>query len=254
MRTPKQTLWLISGIGLIAVISGYMVGASQTPVVSVAIPAVFGLIVTGLGFIGSSNVEKKLEPIKEALDKNNLTQAQNTLASINNELEKNPDRIGKILVAFSAFYIIGLAFGTYARVTNLYVPNATRQLPWEQSADIQSPPTVSDAIEWIKLQEELLGLGYTREQIRNIYAIQVAEWNRQKQISSNNNSSNTNTSSGSGEQTNTTINQNSNSQGKRGKLSGRITPTPMPVALPTPASTVRPVVLPSPTPKPGRLP
>jgi len=49
----------------IALVVDYMVGASSTPVGSFAVPAVFGLVVTALGFISGSGTDKKIEELKE---------------------------------------------------------------------------------------------------------------------------------------------------------------------------------------------
>jgi DNA-binding transcriptional MerR regulator len=197
----KQITWLAFGIGSIALVVGYMVGGSQTPVVSVAVPAVFGLVITALGFIGGSSAGKKIDEIKdllplakvegsakveggaEAADAELLRQVERKLTSIKKELSLSPERIGKLLVVFTSFYVAGLAFGTYARITNLYAPSPVRQLPWADAANGRRPPTSADAIDWVTLQEQLLSLGYNKAQIAEIYSIQAEEWNRQQAAS-----------------------------------------------------------------------
>ena len=189
MTPQRQTLWLAVGIGSIALVVGYMVGASSTPVVSVAAPAVFGLVITAVGLLGGGSADKKLDALKELLTRAKTTtgeapegvsleQVGATLASVRQELSLQAARLGKMLVVFALFYVLGLSFGTYARVTNLYAPHVSRRLPWDGADAAGRPPTPADAIDWINLQEQLLALGYTQEQIADIYSIQVEEWKK----------------------------------------------------------------------------
>jgi uncharacterized membrane protein YfcA len=48
---------LLLGIAFVAGTVGYMVGGSGTPVVSVAIPAVFGLVVTAVGLLQANRAK-----------------------------------------------------------------------------------------------------------------------------------------------------------------------------------------------------
>ena len=49
-RTDRLSyLWLYIGVVSISTVLGYMVGASNTPVVGAAIPSVFGLLVIAIG-------------------------------------------------------------------------------------------------------------------------------------------------------------------------------------------------------------
>ena len=179
MKPTIQASWLNIGIGLIAAALGYMVGSSQTPVASVVIPAVFGLIVTAIGFLKSTDMEKGLESIKEAIGKDDVTKVQGILNNIQREITTNPERMGKILVVFTILYVGGLYIGTRARNDDWFVPRKEpMQLPW---AGISTPPpSALDAINWIALQEQLTQLGYNSQQIQEIYLIQVAEWERRK--------------------------------------------------------------------------
>jgi hypothetical protein len=194
MKLRRQIAWLGIGIGSIAMVVGYMVGGSQTPVVSVAVPVVFGLVITALGFVGGSGSDKKLDALNEFLDRaktglpigdgaetfdlGELKRVENTVNSIKEQIALTPERIGKVLVLFTAFYVIGLSFGTYARVRNLYAARLVKKLPWESGINVRRPPTSADAIDWINLQEQLLEAGYTPEQVADVYLIQIDEWNK----------------------------------------------------------------------------
>jgi hypothetical protein len=197
MRHGQQTLWLGLGVGSIALVVGYMVGASSTPIVSVAVPAVFGLVITAVGFLRSTGIEEKISALKKTLDRAAIasnsaneaekvssdpsTQIDSLLASVRQELSVTPERLGKVLVFFTVFYIVGLSFGTYARIAQIFSPPTPRHLPWADVANIRRPPTAEDAIDWIGVQEQLLALGYSQAQVSELYAIQVDEWNtRQK--------------------------------------------------------------------------
>jgi hypothetical protein len=180
MKLVKDTFWLPTGIGLIAVITGYMVGASQTPVVGIAMPAIFGLIVTAFGFFTNSELMKKIDTIKEAFNKNNVQEIQSKLEFLSSEAKGNPMRIGRLLVVFSLAYALGLSFGTYLRVTNPFASKQARQFPWSDNPGAIEPPSALDAIDWIQLQEALSDLGYTQQQVKSLYQLQTKEWNKEK--------------------------------------------------------------------------
>lgn len=200
VSSTKRNVWLGVGIGSIALTLGYMVGASATPVAGVAIPAVFGLVITALGFLGGSGVEGKLDAVKEmlssdkspdlSLGKSAVSQAQDVLDVIQERLIYTPELIGKMLLVFTLFYIAGLAFGTATRLNSWFVPPAVkdgRRLPWESNSSLPPPPTASDAIDWVDLQEQLLELNYNQEQIERFYSLQFQEWERARQQNSNSN-------------------------------------------------------------------
>jgi hypothetical protein len=84
-----------------------------------------------------------------------------------------------------------LVLGAKSRINEWFAPpSEQRQLPWATSGF--TPPTTSDALEWIAVQDKLLSLGYNQTQIQQIYSIQVAEW---KQASGDKKSSSSNLSS-----------------------------------------------------------
>jgi hypothetical protein len=251
----KQTFWLGVGIGSIALVVGYMVGASQTPVISVVAPAVFGLVITALGFIGGSGSDKKIEVLKELLaqvksipqeesiaakiDVEHLGQVEREIAVIKDEIILTPERVGKMLVIFTSFYILGLSFGTYARVTNLYSPTVARKLPWVSSPNIKRPPTSADAVDWIALQDQLLERGYTTEQINEIYKIQVDEWDKNQASAS---ASPVATTGEPNQSQNVAAAQNSNNQKSSMRLSGKLNESKNNLPRPATITVVGPAV------------
>jgi hypothetical protein len=176
MKTIRQSIWAILGIASIAVVLGYMVGASSTPVVGVVIPIIFGLAVTALGFFSSSSIERKLKEVRELIKENNSLEIPQSLSHFSSDLKKMPNQLGKLLLIFTLFYAFGLMTGTKARINEWFIPVRERQLPWTASGRV--PPTAADAVDWIALQEELIHLGYSRGHIDHLYSIQVTEWDR----------------------------------------------------------------------------
>lgn len=174
-KSFKRNVWFVLGIGSIAAVLGYMVGASKTPVVGVAIPAIFALVLTAVGLVSGASIGKKFDAVKELVNKAESSDIEKVLDAIRSETKTVPNRLGKVLLGFTILYAIGLLAGTRARVNNWFAPAYEQQLPWISSN--HPPPTASEAVDWIALQEQLIELGYNRTQIDQIYSIQVAEWN-----------------------------------------------------------------------------
>ncbi len=177
MRDMKQKIWLGLGIGAMAAVLGYMVGASSTPIAGVALPAIFGLVITAFGLVSNLGLEKKLENVSESIGKDKAPDVQKKLDNIQNELRQIPGLMGKLLVVFTLLYMTGLVIGARARTNEWFAPSLPHkeiELPWAKNNEL--PPTSSDAIEWIALQQQLLQLGYTQAQIEHLYSIQINEW------------------------------------------------------------------------------
>lgn len=168
---------LVAGIAFVAATIGYMTGGSGTPVVSVAIPAVFGLVVTALGLLQASQPSKELlEYLKVEGTK---ADQQPEIIEYRKRSESAPLRVGVALLVFSTFYMTGVTFGAKVRIEGLLLPNReAKPFPWLDSSN--PPPSLALALEWIALQSRLSDLGYKSEQISVLYAIQVAEWERAK--------------------------------------------------------------------------
>jgi hypothetical protein len=190
VRTSKQNFWLFSGVASLALCIGYMVAASDTSIASVAVPAVFGLIVTAFGLVSGATAEKKLEEVKEIVSNLNdkvagetVAALQTSLIAFRSDLGKVSESVGKLLIVFTLFYAIGLLVGAQVRIRRLLSPDMNaRLLPWHNTA---APPTTAEAMDWISVQEQLLAMGYSRQQIADLYQIQIKEWAKTTEIKEN---------------------------------------------------------------------
>ena len=169
---PQQLLLLL-GIAFVAATVGYMAGGSGTPVASVAIPAVFGLVVTALGLLQAAQPNKDLlEYLKSSGEK---ADTQPDIVEYRKRTKSAPARIGIALIVFSSAYLVAATFGAKVRIDNVLAPKKeAREFPWAKSDT--KPPTIAAALEWMALQARLNELGYETDRISVLYAIQVAEW------------------------------------------------------------------------------
>jgi hypothetical protein len=152
-----------------------MVGGSATPVVSIAVPTIFALVMAAVGVYGNSSVSKRLSEIESAIEGGRST-AENQTEPLFAEIRAVPGHIGKLLVAFAVLYLLGTLVGTEARVNRWFAPGTEpKELPWSGS---EMPPSVSHCLDWIILQEKLLDWGYTESDVAECYRIQLNDWDR----------------------------------------------------------------------------
>lgn len=164
---------LLLGIAFVAATVGYMAGGSGTPVASVAIPAVFGLVATALGLLQASQPSKDLlEYLKSVGEKGD---SQPDVVEYRRRVKSAPGRIGIALIVFSIAYLAGATVGAKIRIDGLLAPKPqASEFPWAKNDT--PPPTIAAALEWMALQARLSELGYEPDRIAVLYAIQVAEW------------------------------------------------------------------------------
>lgn len=173
----RNETWLILGVASVGAVLGIMVGASATPVVSVAAPTLFALAAATIGLVQTSQINKEVtETIKEL---GAQTQSSPELTTLRTQLATAPRRLGLILFAFSFAYLISIVVGAKARTNDWLVTNPTPpSLPWKSSGLL--PPDIHTAFEWIAIQHKLKSLGYDDETIIALYAIQASEWARSR--------------------------------------------------------------------------
>jgi len=171
----RDHLLLTLGVGTVGATLGYMVGGSATPVVSVAVPAIFGLVVTAVGLMQAAQPSKALlELLKTLGDKADKLPE---IADFRARQRTAPARIGITLIAFSLMYLAGATVGASVRASNVLAPTQTAPaFPWSLS-DVK-PPTISAALQWLTLQGRLRELGYDETRIRELYEIQISEWKK----------------------------------------------------------------------------
>lgn len=171
----RDQTWLVVGVASVGAVLGLMVGASATPVVSVAVPTLFALAAAAIGLVQTSQINKEVaETIKALGDR---TKRSPELVTLRAQLRAAPRRLGLILVSFSLAYLLSIVVGAMARTNNwLVIDTKPPPLPWKEGG--KAPPDLESALEWIVVQHQLKSLGYDDDSVARIYATQVAEWQR----------------------------------------------------------------------------
>jgi hypothetical protein len=170
-----MNLLLPIGISSVGGVLGLMVGASATPVVSVAVPTIFALAAAAIGVVQSSRVNKETAEAIKVLRKDPDTASE--IAPLLAELRVSSSRLGVLLVAFSCFYLAGVVVGAKARIADwLTDAQVAPPLPWASGKN--EPPDIDAALQWIVLQHKLRKLGYSDAAVGLLYDVQTKEWAR----------------------------------------------------------------------------
>ncbi len=152
-------LWLYIGVLAIGTVLGYMVGASNSPVVGAAIPSVFGLVVVAIGAI-----KNWAHTATSAANERGSEEQKGT-----NRLSLPPHTarpLGIMLTIFSATYLAAMLGGTEVRAASFRVRQT--QFPWPNSTP---PQSIEDALDWLAVQQQLVAYGYSPEQVRDLYRL-----------------------------------------------------------------------------------
>jgi hypothetical protein len=181
MRTVNlNSLWTGLGLSLFSATVGLLVGASQTPVAGVLVTAIFGVVVAAIGFFDSRNVATKLDSLKSEMSRLSISGERVDEEKISSVLGKSlaPDsaRVGKLLFLFSAFFLLGIVGGALLRVNAWPSPKrVVTRFPWSA----QTAPTMPyNALDWIAIQDSLLKMGYSEEQVQQLYRLQYSVWQK----------------------------------------------------------------------------
>jgi len=150
------------GIASIAVLLGFLVGASNSPVAGVAITATFGIVAAALAFYQKSGVEGPFDPAITDPKKMPAPQ-KNTVDAFKN--------LGRVLAVFSIAFFAGLGCGVYVKLLPRGV-EAASAFPWQ---GVASPASARTAIDWILVQRHLRSFGYIDTQIAEIYKLHLKE-------------------------------------------------------------------------------
>lgn len=181
MRTTSG--WLVAGVALVGVMIGYMSGGSQTPVVSAAIPVIFGLVATAFAVLrtkGRHSAQHHREPAVLLHPTFALRrQEKNRLEVLSSaHLHKN---IGIFLVTFSIGFLVGAHCGAYVRLHDILRPQTLRtDFAWRSQ---EPPPSVETALLWLAIQQRMEIAGYSENQVREIYQMHLKEWRTKTKIS-----------------------------------------------------------------------
>jgi hypothetical protein len=151
MQKHSTHLWLYIGLSSMAITLGYMVGASNSPVVGTAITALFGLGVAAVGIVK----DKRSAATEEQANTVPVQRSSNWMRST-----------GIMLTIFALTFLVATVGGTFVR-TVATRPSVT-PLPWNGSAP---PASARGALEWLVIQRRLLAYGYTIDQVQNFYKL-----------------------------------------------------------------------------------
>jgi len=182
MSRLSGNAWSALGIGATGLVVGFMVGGSATPVGSVAVPAVFGLIMAGVALLQPLGTKEIVEALQKAIaDPNRLTSELDPLRKADEDRRNNARRsMGKMLLVFALLYTVGMILGGLARTQHWLAASINENpIPWKGSST--QPPSVATALEWVFVQRRLLEYGYKPEDVRALYAVQEAEWKRRQE-------------------------------------------------------------------------
>ncbi len=181
MRTVKSdSLWTGLGLSLFSATLGLLVGASQTPVAGVLVTALFGVVVATIGLFDNRKIATKLDALRPELSRLSISGErfdEEKIASVlGQSLVPDSARVGKLLFFFSAFFLLGMVGGALLRVNAWPTPkSAAIRFPWSP----QTAPTMPyNALDWLVIQDSLLKMGYSEEQVRLLYGLQYSAWKK----------------------------------------------------------------------------
>jgi len=165
---------LAFGIFALAVVLGYVVAASGTPVASIAIPATFGLVVAALGLV-QAHKKASAEPMAKGSLPIEVAASDEPL---------NAMRYGGALLCFALGFGAGLPVGARARLDNWFAPMPqTIELTWIRHS-LPEPPSGEAAIYWLYVQSILQARGLSDNQIKVLYVLQAKDWSLRTPIGS----------------------------------------------------------------------
>ncbi len=148
----KLPLTFLLGLSLLSVLFGFLVGVSSSPVLGVFITGVFGLLVAVIGI--KSN---KQETISIDLNKQIST------------VQNNFRIAGMMILVFVPLFLISVGIGSALRNSSWPFKVNEKQFIWDES---NKPNSAYEAIDWIIVQNKLVSMGYSEEQVKYLYRLQ----------------------------------------------------------------------------------
>lgn len=151
-----SSICLLLGIGLTTGMIGFMVGASSSPVIGAVVPVTWGAIGAVLSFFLQKDQAETGDSHSTTLFSRQVKLA-----------------LGATLICASVFYGVGFLAGTQARINAWLIPDSLlsarlpeRHFPWD---DQTQPFYIDGVLKWLLVQEELLGLGYSEQDVQALY-------------------------------------------------------------------------------------
>jgi hypothetical protein len=146
-------LSLAVGLAVTAGVLGFMVGGSESPVVSTVIPAAFALLIPAFGLIKGRASSSPNEPEHNAEQGHQTARVSPHMMFL----------VGIMLTVFSGSYVLGALVGIRFREA---LPSRSLGLPW---ATKEQQPPVDEALQWLVVQSRLLEYGYNLKDVRTLY-------------------------------------------------------------------------------------
>lgn len=151
----RQLLPFLSGVLLVALLLGFLVGASSSPIAGAAVTAVFGLLAAALAFV----------QVKEIGEPGASTRIPTKGAGARRLSVSTLNSLGWCLVLFCIAFSTGLAAGVWAR--NAHSAQRSQvTFPWRGGA---APASIRVAVDWIAVKRALTSVGYSDAQIEELY-------------------------------------------------------------------------------------
>lgn len=141
-----MTTWFISGAIVLSLVVGVLVGASSSPVAGVVVT---GLLGVAIAFSGRGSGDGKAPTTEQQ------------------------DFIGQFILIFSVAMAVGIGMGVKVRVNDWFLSGDTEstvEFPWQQS---ESPSSVREAIDWLIIQEKLVQMGLSEQQVQSLYDMKL---------------------------------------------------------------------------------
>ena len=137
-------MYIHIGFILFSLFVGFIIGASNSPVIAPFITAMFGLIgsIIGVEFLISKSRENSI----------------------------SAKAIGFAMSFIAIGLFLGTVFGELYRSNTLFSEEKT--LPW---GALMAPESTNEALDWIVVKDKMNGLGYSDEQVEDIYKIRASE-------------------------------------------------------------------------------
>ena len=141
----KKYLFLFIGIGIFSIVTGILIGTSQSPILGIALTSLIGLISTSASIL--------------FVQKESQTRTQ--------KFEPNFNLIGIGLGLFSVLILFGTYLGANYRV-KIITDNmpVNKSFIWNEK---NLPENVYEALDWIMVQKLLEENGYTQTQVKQLY-------------------------------------------------------------------------------------
>jgi len=150
------------GLCLVAAFLGFMAGLSESPVAGIAITAIFGALSAAIA--AHQKFAERLGGTVDATSASNGTPSAK-LASFKRYFRS----LGLLLTVFAVSFARGLGAGIKVRLASAPPPQSLAA-PWK---GLSMPSTPLKAIDWMIVQRKLLDIGYSEEQVRTIYVLEL---------------------------------------------------------------------------------